>query len=696
VTKPGWMIGFAGWVFILVCSNLSLSQQINLSTLLNEIIDRERIASFPAPQYHCKQASSYNRESVSPDLPGWFADSDGIGFIRVEEHNGRREWVLMEDEGPGCIAKIWAVCFYYGLNNTTGATIHIYLDGAREPTISANFFELVQGQAFVKPPFADSSARAGNLYFPIPYARGCKITMDSKAFYNIINYRSYAPGTDVKTFTMAEFEAVAPLREKVARVLSTAPDARGKTRAKQEALNPGHALSCVLPAGAGVVKQLEIKLDESESVAQALRSVVLTGQFDGAQTVWAPVGDFFNNVGRIRPYDMWERSVKTDGTLVCRWVMPYEHQGVISLHNLGKTPVKASLKVTTGPWSWHARSLHFHATWRMDEPTTTFPLYDWNFLTAQGRGVIVGDQWSVLNPRQGWWGEGDEKIYIDDDIDRKFPSHFGTGTEDYYGWAGGVVPTPNDEFAKPFLGNIIVGHPRAMGYNVCTRTRVLDAIPFEERIQFDVESSCGTRQRWHYLQYAQTTFWYARPGVVHNREPLPNMASGPLPTLEGLQALVEEAKKEQYIVEEPLEAELLNVAGNSDGVTENLAKIPVWGEMSNGDLKNLWFESPGDFAVIKITEQFECARIRVCAAVGRHNGQYDIRVNGTLKQTQDLYSNHDGMTNPCIDLGECEPVDNAFVVRFELKGHHANARTQAGKCALGLDYFLIENNFLAR
>ena len=25
------------------------------------------------------------------------------------------EWVIMEDDGPGVISKIWAVCFYYAL-----------------------------------------------------------------------------------------------------------------------------------------------------------------------------------------------------------------------------------------------------------------------------------------------------------------------------------------------------------------------------------------------------------------------------------------------------------------------------------------------------------------------------------------------------------------------------------------------------
>ncbi|HSO86294.1 MAG TPA: hypothetical protein VLQ91_07075, partial [Draconibacterium sp.] len=59
------------------------NKEINLTTLLNEMVDRDLITRFPQNGYQCLQASSYNRESVSPDKPGWFADSDGIGFIRT-------------------------------------------------------------------------------------------------------------------------------------------------------------------------------------------------------------------------------------------------------------------------------------------------------------------------------------------------------------------------------------------------------------------------------------------------------------------------------------------------------------------------------------------------------------------------------------------------------------------------------------
>ncbi len=65
-----------------------------------------------------------------------------------------------------------------------------------------------QENAFQVPsPFAGHIARAGNLFLPIPFARGCKVTLSSKAFYNIVNYRGYPKGTPVETFTMAAYRA---------------------------------------------------------------------------------------------------------------------------------------------------------------------------------------------------------------------------------------------------------------------------------------------------------------------------------------------------------------------------------------------------------------------------------------------------------------------------------------------------------
>jgi len=92
------------------------------------------------------------------------------------------------------------------------------------------------------------------------------------------------------------------------------------------------------------------------------------------------------------------------------------------------------LAASTSPWKWDDRSMHFHANWHCQYPLNTRPMLDWNYNEIQGQGVYVGDTLTVFNPVAGWHGEGDERIYIDDE---SFPSHLGTGTDDYYGFAWG-------------------------------------------------------------------------------------------------------------------------------------------------------------------------------------------------------------------------------------------------------------------
>ena len=187
--------------------------------------------------------------------------------------------------------------------------------------------------------------------------------------------------------------------------------------------------------------------------------------------------------------------------------------------------------------------MHFHANWRPDDVRPGTPPVDWNFIDITGQGVFVGDAWTVLDIQPGtWWGEGDEKIYVDSEYDgAKFPGIFGTGTEDYYGWAGGVVPTRTDEFNNPYLANVRVGglDGYTLGYNINTRIRALDAIPFTQRLVFDMESSFGTdiRNPWNLLGYSAAVFWYALPGATHNRPAQPAAAAQPIQTLAQLQQM---------------------------------------------------------------------------------------------------------------------------------------------------------------
>ncbi len=517
------------------------SPAVTFESLLAEMADPAAVARLPKPEYRSLQASSYNRESVHRDKPGWFADSDGLGFIRETDVAGRHEWVVMEHAGPGCLTRIWTPYFYYDLANHTGPNVRIYLDGSETPVLDESLIELVTARGSIKNPFATYTARAGDLYLPIPFGRSCRVTLSQKPFYHILNYRAYAQGTEVQTFTRDSISRATSQMDRTGRILTAKPSATPGNLAEYSTRNlpAGHSLRLNLQRGPRSVTQFTVTVPDIIKRPSALRSTVLVFSFDGENTVWCPLGDFFGSADSLHPFHTFQRTVTAAGEFIGRWPMPYRKSATLEVLNLDKTPIEVRLEARLDPWEWNNRSLHFHANWRPDEVVPGTPFRDWNFIDINGRGIYVGDAWTVLNPQKNtWWGEGDEKIYVDDAWDAGFPTHFGTGTEDYYGWAGGVLPTRDDEFSTPFLANIRVGgvDGHTEGYNICTRTRGLDAIPFQSRLRFDMESSFGTdiRNPWNLLDYSAVTFWYGTPGARQNRPPQSDAASAPIPTLETL------------------------------------------------------------------------------------------------------------------------------------------------------------------
>jgi hypothetical protein len=518
---------------------LQTQPDVTFSSLLNEMTTRTSLASYPTSNYQSLQASSYNRESTHRDAPGWFADSDGIGFIRQDGD----EWVLMEHNGPGVITRIWTPFFYYNFNERTGPNVRIYLDGNPEPVIDEPLINLVKGDGTIPAPWADFTARAGDLYLPIPFGLSAKVTMVQKPFYNIINYRGYPQGTKVETFnqdTMARNQRMLSVAQR--RLTPTISEPHRKT----VKISAGGSTRLTLPAGSRYIDRLAISLTGAEEDPSILRSTVLSGSFDGRETIWCPVGDFFTVADEMRETATWRRQVNNKGLMSSQWVMPYRQRAELKITNTSDKEIEVSWGAHTRTWNWDATSMHFYARWRPDDIVPGTPFLDWNFIDIEGTGVYVADTWTVLNIRENsWWGEGDEKIYVDDAWESGFPTHFGTGTEDYYGWAGGVVPTLEDDFSLPFLSNKVGGVDEAtQGYNICTRTRGLDAIPFTSRLRFDIEASMGTdmRNAWNLLGYSSTVFFYALPGATHNRPADLEAAAKPLMNMEQLQQMSDELK----------------------------------------------------------------------------------------------------------------------------------------------------------
>ena len=188
--------------------------------------------------------------------------------------------------------------------------------------------------------------------------------------------------------------------------------------------------------------------------------------------------------------------------MTCRWVMPYRESARVTLINLGAAAVDIRLSARVGGWAWDDRSMHFHSNWHR-ETIPTRPFRDWNYVTVAGHGVYMGDTLALFNPVRDWWGEGDEKIWVDHE---SFPSHFGTGSEDYYGYSYGNGTL----FEGPFSAQPRCDGPGNHGHTTNTRTRNLDAIPFEKALKVDMEV-------WHWadtkMDYAVASYWYALPGA---------------------------------------------------------------------------------------------------------------------------------------------------------------------------------------
>ncbi|MBS1728911.1 MAG: DUF2961 domain-containing protein [Armatimonadetes bacterium] len=510
---------------------------ITLQSLLAEMVDRDRLARFPNPPYESLQASSYNRASVKRGEPGWFADSDGTGYIRKEGD----EYVVMERQGPGCITKMWTPFFYYDFNNHVGPNVRIYLDGNTKPVIDESFIKLVQGKGSIPRPFAQPTARAGDCYLPIPFAKSVKVTMTDKPFYNIISYRAYPPGTKVESFVPPKSYDRLKFADKHIYSISSVRSIDGG-----DPIAAGQFKQIDLPAGSNAISHLGFDIHSLDFRnpfdARGLRPLVLSISFDGEETVWCPLGDFFCSADAFNPLGTMNRGVGTGTIMEADWVMPYHKSATLRIYNFGKEPQRVGVEWKTKKWTWNDSSMHFCARWRPDDVVPGTPFQDWNFVDIHGKGVYVGDAFTVLNIRKdSWWGEGDEKVYVDEAYDKGFPTLFGTGTEDYYGWAGGVLPTLDDHFWHPFLNNVKVGglDGHTLGYNVLTRERSLDAIPFNSRLRFDMESSFGVdmREKWNLLGYSAVTFFYARPGATHNRPPDPSAAAKPIMNIPELQKM---------------------------------------------------------------------------------------------------------------------------------------------------------------
>jgi hypothetical protein len=183
--------------------------------------------------------------------------------------------------------------------------------------------------------------------------------------------------------------------------------------------------------------------------------------------------------------------------------VPFARSARIAPASSGQGESDVQLEVATAPSAFTEQSLYFHAGWRAPERFPSAPSRDWQLGVISGHGFYVGNVLDVLNGNTQWWGEGDEKIYVDGEA---FPSHFGTGTEDYYGYAW----CSNERFTTGYVGQPLSTAHRSFGWSTLYRFHILDPIPFTRSLRFDLEV-----RHWGdpvEVAYDAVNLWYARPG----------------------------------------------------------------------------------------------------------------------------------------------------------------------------------------
>lgn len=245
------------------------------------------------------------------------------------------------------------------------------------------------------------------------------------------------------------------------------------------------------------------------------QEMLLRIYWDGRERpgVEAPLGDFFANCfGQRREVISTPVVVEDADSYNCYWRMPFRKSVRIEIVNQSEKPV--CLLYYNIDWikkdSIPDDTPYFHAQYRQEYPVAKDR--DYVVLETTGKGHYVGTVLAVRTRSPSWFGEGDEKIYIDGEAK---PSIWGTGTEDYFLSAWGLKAKSTPTFGVPYFDQwgIVGGHTSAY------RWHLSDPLVFNTGIKVTFEhfgwispdeNPEGKTNSWNPREddYSSVAFWY--------------------------------------------------------------------------------------------------------------------------------------------------------------------------------------------
>ena len=584
---------------------------VTTENLIDEMTDLSRMTNLPEPWYKTVQFSSYDRRSISSSLPGWFSNSDGFGnepqpgfveILKEPDAEGQGEYLICDIKGPGAILRFWTA----GISGK----VRLFIDDPVSPVFEGDASKLFWNPlAALTGQEADSSFQKAYrqfdaCYLPVPFSGSCRMewigNLKKTHFYHV-GVRLYAPGTDVKSWRDADPEIIRMKLEQVREHFNN-PDGMlsnpsYRVLTTENTITPGSKKILFSPVGGQAIYRFALKM-KCTTPEQTLRKLVLRVWFDDSKEpqVCAPAGDFFGAAPGINPYVSLPFTVAEDSSLICRFVMPFRDKAKFELENLSDEDVTVNGKINLQSYTWkEGKSMYFMARWKIDhnitaqstdDPESVIP--DIPYLDASGKGRLAGIAAFIYNPSNvptswgNWWGEGDEKIFVDTDT---FPSFFGTGSEDYfnYSWSSDRI------FSFPYCGQPRNDGPGNRGYASNFRWHVLDDITFNSKLNFAME--LGHHGQVPGFSYGRIAYFYALPGVLCDD---PKITSGDLADItykEWMPVASKGSAGFSFIQAEDLMTENPHARFTSDNIAAGKGLV-MWLPEENGETLKLILKSP--------------------------------------------------------------------------------------------------------
>jgi hypothetical protein len=289
----------------------------------------------------------------------------------------------------------------------------------------------------------------------------------------------------------------------------------------------GQTATLLNQKGAGVVTHIWFTIDSPDPMH--LKNLVLP-------SIEVPIGDFYGlGLGEYYVYQSALLAVAPIKALNAYFQMPFATAARITLTNEGTVRTRSlyfAVDYVTLP-SLPAGLGRFHAQYRQAAPCKGWtndwtnnwdsPVGDYKdlsgadnyvFLEAAGKGHFIGVTHAVEQNQNGWFGEGDDMIFIDGDA---MPTINGTGTEDYY---NGAWDFGGEAFANMHQGAPYIVDPERIGGRYCLyRWHIESPIAFEKSIRVTIEHGHANHRSDNFYS---TAYWYqTEPHAVFPALPAP-------------------------------------------------------------------------------------------------------------------------------------------------------------------------------